>query len=44
MGVAADYDEPRLGQAHLRTDDVDDALADRTPLVELDAELLAVLA
>ena len=41
--VAADDREPRLRVAHLRTDDVDDALARRPPGIDRDAELLRVL-
>src|SRR5215210_2206925 len=43
VGVSADDHEPRLGKSRLRPDNVHDALPDGTPLVELDAELLAVL-
>src|SRR5919112_2284783 len=40
--VTADDYEPWLRQPHLGPDDVHDALPDRTPLVEVDTELLAV--
>jgi hypothetical protein len=40
--VAADDRHARLGQAHLRADDVDDALRRRADAVERDAELAAV--
>ena len=42
VGVAADDHEPGLREPHLGPDDVHDALPDGAPLVELDAELLAV--
>src|SRR4051794_16472947 len=43
MTIAADYDQTRLGQPELGADDVNDALAYRSPLVEIYPELLAVL-
>ncbi len=42
VAVAADDRHAGLGEALLRTDDVDDALARITHAVEADAELLAV--
>ena len=44
VGVAADDSHAGLGDPELRADDVDDALLGRVDVVELDAELLAVLA
>jgi hypothetical protein len=42
--IAADDGHSRLGDAELRTDDVDDSLVARVDVVEFDAELSAVLA
>src|SRR5215210_1642923 len=42
VGVAADDHEPGLGEPRLGPDNVHDTLPDGAPLVELDAELLAV--
>src|SRR5918993_5959363 len=43
VGVATYDHEPRLREPRLRPDDVHDALPDGAPLVERDAELLAVV-